>query len=85
LLDPDDTTLRYNLACAMVRAGEPTYALDRLEETLAKSGRSMLIWAQTDNDLDLLRENPRFKAIMAEAEARFGVAAVGEAPAPTGA
>jgi adenylate cyclase len=74
LLDPNDTTLRYNLACAMVRAGETDYALDRLEQTLARSGRSMMLWAQTDNDLDALREHPRFKAIMGEAAARFAKA-----------
>jgi len=69
LLDPDDTTLRYNLACAMVRAGDTAYALERLEESLAS--RANFLWAQADNDLDPVREHPRFKAIMAAAEARF--------------
>jgi hypothetical protein len=34
----------------------------------------MMLWAQTDNDLDALREHPRFKAIMGEAAARFAKA-----------
>ncbi len=71
LLDPDDGTLRYNLACAMIRAGETDYALDRLEESLMNYGRENIRWAQADNDLDPVREHPRFKAIVAAAEARF--------------
>ena len=69
LLDPDDPTLRYNLACAMVRAGDTAYALDRLEESLAS--RANFLWAQADNDLDPLREDASFRAIMAAAKARF--------------
>jgi adenylate cyclase len=71
LLDPDDGTLRYNLACAMIRAGDTDYALDRLEEAMSMWGQMNFIWAQTDNDLDPVREHPRFKAIMAAAETRF--------------
>ncbi|HEY2482165.1 MAG TPA: hypothetical protein VGI30_08220, partial [Caulobacteraceae bacterium] len=74
LLDPDDAMLRYNLACAMVRAGETDYALDRLEEAMRKGGRGNFTWAGVDNDLDPLREEPRFKAIMAEAAKRFAKA-----------
>ena len=73
LLDPDDPTLRYNLACAMVRAGDTAYALERLGESL--ESRANFLWAQADNDLDPLREDPRFKAIMAAAEARFETSA----------
>ncbi len=69
LLDPDDPTLRYNLACAMVRARDTAYALERLEESLAS--RANFLWAVADNDLDPLREHPRFKTIMAAAGARF--------------
>jgi adenylate cyclase len=71
LLDPDDGLLRYNLACAMIRAGETDYALDRLEESLTKGGQASFVWAKMDNDLDPIREHPRFKAIMAAAETRF--------------
>jgi adenylate cyclase len=71
LLDPDDGTLRYNLACAMIRAGDTDYALDRLDEAMSIWGEANFIWAQTDNDLDPVRELPRYKAIMAAAEVRF--------------
>jgi adenylate cyclase len=71
LLDPDDTLLRYNLACAMSQAGQADYALELLERALAESGRNNLVWAYTDSDLDPLREDPRFQAILARNEARF--------------
>ncbi|HEY1562356.1 MAG TPA: TIR domain-containing protein [Caulobacteraceae bacterium] len=71
LLDPDDGTLRYNLACAMIRAGDTDYALDRLEEAMSMWGQKNFVWAQTDNDLDPIRELPRYKAIMSAAETRF--------------
>jgi adenylate cyclase len=74
LLDPDDGTLRYNLACAMIRAGDTAYALDRLEEAMTIYGRANFVWAKTDNDLDPVRELPRYKSIMAAAEVRFAKA-----------
>jgi adenylate cyclase len=76
LLDPDDSMLRYNLACAMSKAGDADYALELLDQALSNSGRGNALWAQNDSDLDPLREHPRFKAIMAAQAARF--AAVGE-------
>jgi adenylate cyclase len=71
LLDPDDALLRYNLACGMSQSGQIDYALELLERSLAESGRSNLIWAKTDSDLDPLREDPRFKAIITKMDARY--------------
>ena len=71
LLDPDDALLRYNLACGMSQSGQIDYALELLERSLAESGRNNLIWAKTDSDLDPLREDPRFKAIITKMDARF--------------
>jgi adenylate cyclase len=73
-IDPDDGMVPYNLACAMVRSGDVDYALDLLEQSLNKAGRGNLIWAQHDSDLDSLRNLPRYKAMMAAAEARFAAA-----------
>jgi adenylate cyclase len=81
LLDPDDSTLRYNLACGMVRAGETDYALDLLEQSMRTAGRGNLLWAKVDNDLDVVRGHPRFKLIMAETEARVANGAIEEKPA----
>ncbi len=74
LLDPDNTNLRYNLACAMVMAGQTEVALDRLDEVLASAGREMVSWAQIDTDLDPLRGEPRYVAMLAAAEARLAAA-----------
>lgn len=71
LIDPDDLTLRYNLACAMAKAGETDYALDLLLVALERGGRGNYEWAKEDSDLDSLRDNPRFQAMMAAADARF--------------
>jgi adenylate cyclase len=76
LIDPDDTTLRYNLACATSRSDDKEYALDLLEQCLAKGGKAILSWAETDNDLDRLRSLPRFAAIMTAARERDATAQV---------
>jgi adenylate cyclase len=71
LLDPEDALMRYNLACVMSQTGQVDYAMELLDRALAESGKNNLIWAKTDSDLDPLREDPRFKAILAKNEARF--------------
>jgi adenylate cyclase len=71
LLDPEDARLRYNLACSMVEVGETDYGLDLLEWCLAKGGPAILRWTGIDTDLDPVRENPRFMAMIAAREARF--------------
>jgi adenylate cyclase len=73
LLDPTNNQLRYNLACAMVRAGDTDYAIDLLQESLKVSGLEGYNWALRDNDLDSLRALPRFTAILAEAATRLGL------------
>jgi len=73
LLDPEDTLLRYNLACAMSKAGDADYALDLLEQSLSEGGRGNFLWALNDSDLDPLREHLRYKAIIAAQEARFAI------------
>jgi adenylate cyclase len=70
LLDPDNRTLRYNLACAMVKLREYGRALDYLESAMQQSHRQALDWAKADTDLEPLRELPRYHAIMAATEAR---------------
>ena len=71
LLEPDDGMVPYNLACAIIRTGDYEYALDLLEDSLGKAGRGNMVWAQQDSDLDPLRDHPRYRAMMAAAEARF--------------
>ena len=58
----------------MVMAGQTEVALDRLDEVLASAGREMVSWAQIDTDLDPLRGEPRYVAMLAAAEARLAAA-----------
>jgi adenylate cyclase len=73
LLDPDNTQLTYNLACGMAVAGETDFAVDLLQRSIAMSGEEGLLWAQVDTDLDPLREDPRYKAMMAKRAAELGL------------
>jgi adenylate cyclase len=70
LLDTENQNMRYNFACAFVRLNEVDTALDLLQPILESS--EMLSFAKTDPDLKPLRDNPRFKAMIAAAEARQG-------------
>ncbi|HEV2365747.1 MAG TPA: TIR domain-containing protein [Caulobacteraceae bacterium] len=70
LLDPDDPLMSYNLACSMIRLGETSFALELLEKALAAGGR-LINWVRVDTDLDPLRQDPRFLAMLKGAEARL--------------
>jgi adenylate cyclase len=71
LLDPGNMNLRYNLACSMVDLSEFDAAMDLLEPIFQKAQPQGLVWMKNDNDLDPLKDSPRFKAIVAAAEARL--------------
>ncbi|HTP98662.1 MAG TPA: adenylate/guanylate cyclase domain-containing protein [Casimicrobiaceae bacterium] len=73
LLDPDNLNLRYNFACTLVvDLGDYDAALDFLEPVFSTLKVEGVAWAKTDPDLDPIREHPRFKAMVAAAEARLG-------------
>jgi adenylate cyclase len=58
-IDPWDPVTRYNSACFYAQVGEIDKAFDFLENTV--TSRS---WAENDPDLEPLRADPRFKALM---------------------
>ncbi len=72
LVDPDNFSMRYNFACALANhLKDPNAALDMLATILNKAGRGFTNHAKTDPDFAPLQDHPRFKAMMAEAEARL--------------
>ena len=64
--------MRYNFGCALsVHLNELDAALDMLEPVLAECAAGFFAHAKVDPDLDPLREQPRFKKMIADAEARL--------------
>ena len=72
LIDPGNMNMRFNFACATARdLKETDSALELLGPFLATTGIDFLNHAKADPDLDSLRDDPRFKAMIAAAEARL--------------
>ena len=55
----------------MAALGEVDRALDLLESIIAKYQIEQYHWMKIDTTLDGIREHPRFKAMIAAAEARL--------------
>ena len=72
LINPDNMHMRYNFACGLAsdRKGKEA-ALELLGPVFAKISRSLLNHAKVDPDVDLLRDDPRFQAMIAAAETRL--------------
>jgi adenylate cyclase len=72
LLDPDNFNLRYNFSCTLINdLHDVDAALDMLAPSFEKIRIEALNWVKTDPDLDPVRDHPRFKAMLASAEARL--------------
>ncbi len=64
-MDPDDSAVLYNVACAYAILRLTDSAIDCLEQAVA-NGFGHWQWIEHDSDLDSLREHPRFKALLAQ-------------------
>jgi adenylate cyclase len=82
LIDPDDWNMRYNFACVLlIHLDEPDAALDVLGPVLENvAANYFLSHIKVDPDFIRLRDNPRFKAMIAATEARLAVEPEGELP-----
>jgi non-specific serine/threonine protein kinase len=62
-VDPEDPAVLYNVACNYALLGKTEEAIDCLEKALSL-GEWYKGWAEHDSDLDSLRSNPRFQALL---------------------
>ncbi len=66
VLEPDEPHVLYNCACGFLQLGETAKALDLLER-IDFSAMANKSWMDHDRDLDPLRNDPRFRALMERA------------------
>ncbi|HSK76464.1 MAG TPA: protein kinase [Thermoanaerobaculia bacterium] len=69
---PEEPVHYYNLGCFYTNIGDRERALAALEK-FGASGRGFRDWMEHDSDLDPLREDPRFQALMERFQAEAGV------------
>jgi adenylate cyclase len=71
LIDPENMTMRYNFVCALANhLNDKEAALEMLRPAFEKMGTGLINHAKIDPDFDPIRDDPRFKAMLAAAEAR---------------
>ena len=61
--DPEDAMLLYNIACIKSLAGACSDALDCLERAV-ENGLALRGWVEHDSNLDPIRADPRFDAVL---------------------
>jgi len=75
LIDPDNFSMIYAFACALsVYIKDKGAALEMLDSAFTKISEAFLPYAKADPDFEFLRDDPRYKAMVATAEARFRAA-----------
>jgi len=72
LVDPDNVTMRYNFGCALANhLNDKDAALEMLGPAFEKMGAGFINHAKVDPDFDCIRDDPRFKEMLAAAERRL--------------
>ncbi|MEK6373715.1 MAG: protein kinase [Acidobacteriota bacterium] len=68
-VDPNDPSSLFNAACRFARLGDRAAALAALEQSV-ENGYAYREWIENDPDLDTIRDEPRYKAVV-DRVARF--------------
>jgi adenylate cyclase len=85
MIDPDNFNMRYNFACVLcAQLKDKEAALEMLQPVFAAITDAFLPYAKADPDFTLLRDDPRFNAMVAAAEARLAAAKSTEPPPAVG-
>jgi len=72
LIDPDNHNMRYNFACMhVVDLKDHDGALALLGPLFEVVSIDAINWSDVDSDLDALRDDPRYQAMLAKARARL--------------
>lgn len=61
---PDNAATHYNLACFKALAGDRDGALDEISRAYELDPEVVRRWGGNDTDLDSIRDDPRFKAML---------------------
>jgi TolB-like protein/Flp pilus assembly protein TadD len=64
-LSPGDPLMLYNCTCCYSRLGEADRAIDTLRQSIA-AGYENFAWLKQDPDMNPVRDNPKFQALLAE-------------------
>jgi adenylate cyclase len=62
-IDPEDAAVLYNVACVHALAGSSEEALDNLDKAI-QNGFGHRDWLENDSELDSIREESRFQALL---------------------
>jgi adenylate cyclase len=62
-IDPEETSILYNVACTYSILGEKEQALDCLEKAV-RNGFGHKEWIENDPDFTSLHNHPRFRALL---------------------
>ena len=75
-MDPDNFTMRWNLVCALSRyLRDKEAAIELLSNFIDRAPPPMVKYLRLDTDLDPLRDDPRFEAMVRAQEDRVASAA----------
>jgi adenylate cyclase len=84
LIDPQNFNMRYNFACALcVYSKDKSASLEMLGPVFESITDTFLPYVKADPDLNLLRDDPRYQAMQAAAEARLAAQARQQATSAT--